>query len=80
MNFTDNSKQVIKDGDALLFSMEDSQEPSGYGRFVTNVKLCHWCNVQKRYIPLQEHAIDGILTGVDIIQNHINPKIQEDEF
>jgi len=73
MEFKDQSERVIKDGDALLFSVEDSLEPSGYGRFVTDVKLCCWCANEKRYIPLSEHTTENGLTGVDIIQDHTHP-------
>ena len=54
MIYLDKNKQEIKDSDGILLTHEDSVEPTGYSRYVTNVKLCFWCENEKRYIPFSE--------------------------
>lgn len=44
----------IQDGDVLLFTHEDSVEPTGQNKYITNVALCFYSDIEKRYIPFSE--------------------------
>lgn len=59
MTYTDNHNAEIKDGDALLFALEDSVEPTGFYKFVTPVQLCFYSEIEKRFIPLKENFTEG---------------------
>ena len=63
----DKNKQEIKDSDGLLLTHEDSVEPTGYSRYVTNVKLCFWSENEKRYIPFSEIDEESVIAEGEVI-------------
>lgn len=71
MDFIDQNNTLINDGDALLFSHEDKLEPSGYSRYITNVRLCFWSENEKRYIPLIEQYKDGVVDESEVVINSV---------
>lgn len=77
MEFTDKNKTEIKDEDNLLISLDDEMEPGGKGMFVTNVKLCFYDGITKKYIPLSEYYKSGSVKDGVVVRNYIDTKIIE---
>jgi len=78
MNYTDKNCQIIKDGDAILFSLKDEIEIGGYAKIVSNVELCFYSKQLDKYIPLSSHSnTKGFLNDVDIVRNHIDTKLED---
>lgn len=71
MEYQDKFKQVVKDGSTILFSLEDSVEPSGFNKVVSSVKLCFWSNIEKRYIPFSENYNGSNLDDLEVIKNDL---------
>ena len=67
MIYQDKNKKEIKDGDGILFTHEDSVEPKGYSRYLTNVKLCFWSQNEKKYIPLSEIDEKSVIVEGEVI-------------
>ena len=67
MIYLDKNKQEIKDNDGGLLTHEDSVEPTGYSRYVTNVKLCFWSENEKRYIPFSEIAEESVIVEGEVV-------------
>ena len=67
MIYKDQNKKEIKDNDVLLFTHEDSVEPTGFYSYATNVKLCFWSENKKRYIPLAEIKKETLIKYCQVI-------------
>jgi len=74
IKYIDKYKKEIKDGDILLFSHEDSVQPSGFSKYITNVELCFWSDIEERYIPFSEIYDEELLEEAEIVINSINKK------
>ncbi len=71
MKYHDQNKKQIIDGDTILFVNEDKVEPNGFSKTVSNVKLCFWSDIEKRYIPFSElYEIE--LIDAEVIHNSVN--------
>jgi hypothetical protein len=78
MEFKDKNNQTIKDGDAILFSLEDEMEIGGFAKIVSNVELCFYSKQLDRYLPLSLYASkSGALDDVNVVINHIDPKNED---
>ena len=42
-------------------------EPTGYSRYLTNVKLCFWSQNEKKYIPLSEIDEKSVIVEGEVI-------------
>ena len=67
MIYKDQNKKEIKDNDVLLFTHEDSVEPTGFCSYATNVKLCFWSENEKRYIPHSEINKETLIEDCQVI-------------
>ena len=67
MIYKDQNKNEIKDDDILLFTHEDSVEPTGFYNYATNVKLCFWSKNEKRYIPFSEINKETLIEDCQVI-------------
>lgn len=74
MKYHDTNNNEIKDGDALLFALEDIVEKTGFNKFVTDVKLCFWSENEKRYIPFSEQYDQTFIRDSEIIKNRTKQK------
>lgn len=74
MKYFDLNKKEIQNDDTVLFSHEDSQEPSGFNRRVSNVKLCFWSEIERRYIPFSEVYSNPNIKDVEVITNSVELK------
>lgn len=72
MIYRDKNNNEIKDGDAILVSLQDSQEKTGYNKFVTDVELCFWSKIENRYIPFSEVYDHNYIEVAEIVKNHVN--------
>ena len=72
MKYHDTNNNEIKDGDALLFSLEDNIEKTGFNKFVTDVQLCFWSKNEKRYIPFSEQYDRNYIKESEIVKNQVN--------
>jgi len=73
MTFHDKNGKYIKDDDLILFTHEDSVEPSGESKYASLVKLCFWSDIEKRYIPFSEVYDSAPVKSGEII-NFQRPK------
>ena len=74
MKYHDTNNNEIKDGDVLLFSLEDKVEKSGFNKFVTDVQLCFWSKIEKRYIPFSEQYDHSFIKECEVVKNEVNQK------
>lgn len=72
MEYLDKNKKEITDGDTILFVHEDNVEPGGFNKRVSNVKLCFWSGIEKRYIPFSEAYEEGNINDGEVIYNSVN--------
>ena len=67
MTYKDKNKKEIKDDNVVLFTHEDSVEPTGYYSYATNIKLCFWSENEKRYIPFSEINEKTVIEDCEVI-------------
>lgn len=75
MIWRDKENNEIKDGNALLFTLEDKVEKTGFNKFVTDVQLCFWSENEKRYIPFSEQYDHNFIKESEIVKNQVNQKL-----
>lgn len=75
MIYRDKNNIEIKDGENILFSLEDIVEPSGYNKYATNVELCFWSEIEKRYIPFSEQYNQTFIKDCEKIKVECKKKV-----
>lgn len=71
MKYKDTNNINIKDGDALLFTLEDELEKTGFNKYVTDVQLCFWSKNENRYIPFSEQYETTFIKETEIVRNQV---------
>ncbi|AUS06461.1 hypothetical protein [Pseudotamlana carrageenivorans] len=74
MTFRDKNNRDIKDGDAVIFTHEDSVEPTGFNKRVTEERLCFWSAIEGRYIPFKEVYDFPLIKDAERVRNDLNCK------
>lgn len=74
MTYRDRNNQDIKDGDAVIFTHEDSVDPKGIKKRVTDVRMCFWSAIEGRYIPFKEVYDHTFIKDAERVRNDLNCK------
>lgn len=54
MKYKDKHGTEIRTGHTVLASHQDTQEPSGFSKVVSDVQLCFYSKNEKRYVPFKD--------------------------